>query len=106
MPLGGERLRTKCEWDEAKAASNLAKHGVSFEEAETVSDDPNTAYAPDAVYPGDEERGIAIGYTLENRLLFIVYTSRGEVPRIISARRATAQERRRHERNSKYYNRN
>jgi len=94
-----------CEWDDEKAASNLAKHGVSFEEAETVFDDPNTAYAPDAVYPGDEERGLAIGYTLENRLLFVVYTNRGEVPRIISARRATTQERRRHERNSKYYNR-
>ena len=93
----------KCEWDEQKAAPHLAKHRVSFEEAEAVFDDPNTAYAPDAVYPGDEERGLAIGYTSKNRLLLIVYTNRKEVTRIISARRATAQERRRHEQNRKYY---
>ena len=95
----------ECEWNDEKAASNLAKHGVSFEEAATVFDDPNTAYAPDAVYPGDEERGLAIGYSLDDRLLFVVYTNRGELPRIISARTATAQERRKHEGNRKYYGR-
>jgi uncharacterized protein len=82
-------------WDARKAAANLRKHGVSFEEAATAFDDELGAYYPDALHP---ERFILIGQSYRRRLLYVVHAEVFEdVIRIISARRATARERARYE---------
>ena len=81
------------EWDENKAAANLSKHGVSFEEAKTVFDDLLYVdfYDPDHSY--DEHRYIIVGQSQQGRLLIVSYTERGDVARLISAREATRSER-------------
>ena len=81
------------EWEKNKAASNLSKHGVSFDEARTAFDDPLYIdfYDPDHSY--DEHRYIIIGQSIQNSLLVISYTERGNVIRLISARKATRKER-------------
>ena len=83
----------KFEWDINKSASNLSKHGVSFGEAQTVFEDPFYIdfYDPDHSY--DEHRYIIVGQSAQNRLLIVSYTERGDVIRIISARKATPKER-------------
>jgi uncharacterized protein len=75
------------EWDDAKAATNLAKHGVSFEEAVTAVVDPNALYLADD--SGSEQRLVAIGMSKQTRVLFVVHVERGQRDRIISARVAT-----------------
>jgi len=75
------------EWDDAKAATNLAKHGVSFEEAVTAVVDPNALYLADD--SGSEQRLVAIGMSQQTRVLFVVHVERGQRDRIISARVAT-----------------
>jgi uncharacterized DUF497 family protein len=77
--------------DPLKAAANLKKHGVSFEEAATVLLDPlaRVREDPDAL---DEQRLVALGTSNRGRVLVVVYTLRNEVPRLISARKATKQE--------------
>lgn len=72
------------EWDQNKSASNLLKHGVSFDEAKTVFDDPDHSY--------NEHRYIIIGYSLKNRLLIVAYAERKNKVRLISAREATRRE--------------
>jgi len=72
------------EWDSAKAASNLAKHGVSFPEAATVFADPYAGYLDD---------GSGIGRLVVIGTLYVVHVERGERDRIISARPATGGER-------------
>jgi uncharacterized protein len=79
------------EWDEKKARSNLAKHGVSFRAAQIVFNDPNVYEEPDDFSKEGEERWKAIGLA-DMRLLAIIYAMRGETLRIISARRATKTE--------------
>lgn len=79
------------EWDEEKAARNLKKHGVSFELAAEVFYDENRIEIYDAAHSADEDRYITIG--MVNRLLFVVYTERQANIRLISARPATAKER-------------
>ncbi len=78
------------EWDSVKAASNLDKHNVSFPEAATVFADPFAIY-----FENDSGLGrlVVIGTSLRERLLFVVHVERGHRDRIISARRATRQER-------------
>lgn len=78
------------EWDDAKAASNQAKHGVSFEEAVTALVDPNAVFLADD--SADEARLVAIGMSTQSRVLFVVHVVRGERDRIISARLATGAE--------------
>ncbi len=85
------------EWDPKKAKSNLKKHGVSFDEAVTVFYDPLSATFDDPDHSGDEFRFVTIGFSSGSRLLFVSHSDRGEVLRIISARPATAHERKRHE---------
>jgi uncharacterized protein len=83
------------EWDDAKAASNLAKHGVSFEQARRAFEDLLAIdFADDRRHYG-EERSIRLGM-VGYRLLVIVYTMRGDRVRIISAREAEPHERRRY----------
>ena len=83
------------EYNEAKAKSNLKKHGVTFTEAETALHDPSALCQEDSSSKG-ESRWVLLGMSNKIRLLTVVYTVRSEHIRIISARRAT-----RHE--SKYY---
>jgi uncharacterized protein len=79
------------EWDPAKAASNLAKHGVDFPTATKVFDDPNMRLHADP-RPRGETRFQAIG-SVNTVILFVSYTMRGDICRIISARRASRRER-------------
>jgi uncharacterized DUF497 family protein len=77
-------------WDKRKAAANLRKHGVSFDEAATAFDDPLGAYYPDSLH---EERFILIGYSSQRRLLYVVHAEvEMRTIRIISARKATKRE--------------
>jgi uncharacterized DUF497 family protein len=81
------------EWDEEKAATNLVKHGVSFEEAQTVFGDPLYVDFYDPDHSADEHRYIIIGQSRQGRLLLISYTERDNTARLISAREATRSER-------------
>lgn len=85
------------EWDSEKAKRNLKKHEVSFEEAVTVFYDPLSATFDDPDHSVGEYRYITIGLSSRDRLLVIAHAERGEILRIISARLATAHERKRHE---------
>jgi uncharacterized protein len=80
------------EWDASKAARNLQKHGIAFEEAATVFEDPTFITAVDDEHSVDEERYITIGRSSQDRLLIVAHTDRGGRIRIISARRATKRE--------------
>lgn len=84
------------EWDEEKAMANLRKHKVDFADAVGVFDDSRALSMPEAT--PHEERFIAVGMDLLGRILVVVYTYRGERIRIISARLATASERKTYER--------
>jgi uncharacterized DUF497 family protein len=81
----------------APARYNLKKHGVTFEEAATVFGDPLAAIFDDEVHSEEEQREIIIGHSAKNRLLLVCFTERAEAVRIISARRATKQERKDYE---------
>lgn len=87
-------IRGDFEWDEAKARENLAKHGVSFEEAATVFDDSKALDAPDLLY---EDRFVIIGMSHRSRVLFVVHAERGERIRLISARKASPAQRKKYE---------
>ncbi len=82
------------EWDENKAEKNLAKHGVSFEEAKTVFNDPLFITFSDPEHSIGERRFIILGESAQRRLLVVAYTERFSVTRLISARVATRRERR------------
>lgn len=88
------------EWDESKAAANLKKHGVSFEEAKTVFDNPLAVIFDDEAHSMYEQREIIIGHSQQNRLLLIAFTERYSSIRIISARLATRKEREDYEQNA------
>lgn len=85
------------EWDPQKAKLNYRKHGVSFEEAVTVFYDPLSATFDDADHSVGERRLITVGFSSRGHLLFVSHTERGKALRIISARPATARERKKHE---------
>jgi uncharacterized protein len=85
------------DWDDAKAATNLIKHGISFELASTVFADPGLLTVADLEHSADEERWFSIGLATDGKILSIAYTwSESEPPvikiRLISARRATSRE--------------
>ncbi len=81
------------EWDAKKAESNLAKHGISFEEAATVFGDPKSLTIPDPLHSQAEIRFAILGRSHQGRLLVVVHTERGDNIRIISARQASRRER-------------
>jgi len=84
------------QFDPAKAAANLRKHGVSFADAEGVFQDPLALTIEDPDAEG-ERRFVAVGLGNSGDLLAVVYALRGEEFRLISARRATRKERKRYE---------
>lgn len=90
-------MGTTFEWDESKAIMNNQKHGVSFEEAATVFEDPFSLTIIDEAHSEEENRFVDIGESRSGRLLVVVYTERGESIRIVSSRLATRAERRTYE---------
>jgi uncharacterized DUF497 family protein len=81
-------------WDPRQAKSNETKHGVSFEEAETVFYDEQALLLEDPQPPEAEERFVLLGLSAVLRVLVVVHALRGEdAIRIISARKATREER-------------
>jgi len=89
------------EWDPGKAARNLAKHGVSFDEGSTVFGDPLAGTIPDPRHSVEEYRFVTIGHSVEGSLIVVVHVEQGSRTRIISARRATRRERKRYESKTK-----
>ena len=85
------------EWDPAKAGENASKHGVEFTEAMTVFGDPLEVTIPDPGHSVEEQRFLSMGESSAGRLLVVAYTEREGRIRIISAREATAQERKTYE---------
>ena len=85
------------EWNEKKAEDNFRKHGVSFDEAKTVFNDPFsiTIYDPD--HSSDEQRYVDIGLSSKGRLIVVSYRERDKRIRIISSREATRKEQREYE---------
>lgn len=92
------------EWDDEKAKKNQRKHKVNFEEAKTVFGDPLLVSFPDEYHSDEEERLVSIGASSQNKILLVAHTEILEsgdtiVVRLISARKATASERRVYEEN-------
>ncbi len=83
--------------DPAKALANIEKHGVSFEEAVTVFQDPLAKVHPDAGHSESEPREILIGHSAQRRLLLVAFTDRQGKIRLISAGEVTRRERREYE---------
>ena len=83
----------QCDWNPEKAARNFSKHGVSFEEAATIFEDPLFVVFADPRHSVEKRRFIIIGETAKRKLLMVAYTERSEKVRIISARKATRKER-------------
>ena len=81
------------EWDARKAAGNLSRHGVSFEEAASVFRDPLSQTGADPDHSIGEARSVTFGLSARGRLLAVAHTEHGDTIRIISARLATAGER-------------
>ena len=85
-------MKRHFEWDDEKARTNLQKHGIGFDEASTIFDDPLFITALDDEHSIDEERYITIGLSSKQRILMVAHTERNENIRIISARKATKNE--------------
>ena len=89
-------MNLQFEQDENKSDRNLQKHGVSFEEAQTIFLDPNSQTYDDPLHSQEEPRYIDIGMSARGRLLVVVYTERHSKIRIISSRLSTPQEAKRY----------
>ena len=92
-------MNLKFEWDRKKAASNLSKHRVSFEEALTVFADLLARIFDDEDHSLEERREIIIGHSSQSRLLVVCFTAQGESVRIFGARTTTRRERKDYEEN-------
>jgi uncharacterized DUF497 family protein len=82
---------TSFEWDDRKNAQNLAKHGISFDEAVTIFEGPVLSYEDDS--SDDEVRERSYGLLNGITVICVIHAQRGEATRVISARKATKQER-------------
>jgi uncharacterized DUF497 family protein len=85
------------EWNDEKAKRNAAKHGVDFEEALTIFNDPRSLTFDDVDHSDDEPRYLCLGVSGQGRLLIAAFTETDEVYRLISCRKATARERKAYE---------
>ena len=90
-------MELKFEWDPRKAVKNQARHGVSFEEGASVFGDLLGRIVDDRRHSEAEQRAVLLGTSERNRLLAVMFTERGDAIRLISARKATRQERRNYE---------
>ena len=95
-------MRLNFEWNEQKAKINKNKHGVSFEEANTVFSDPLSLTIDDPLHSRSEQRFIIIGRSIRQRTVVVVYVERRNKIRIISARLATSREKKTYEENNYY----
>jgi uncharacterized DUF497 family protein len=86
------------DWDPFKAEQNRRKHGVTFEEGQSVFDDPMAISFVDPDHSPIEDRELILGYSTTGRLIIVSYTHRGPIARIINARTATRRERSDYER--------
>ena len=85
------------EWNEEKSNGNLRKHGVSFDEAKTVFNDPFAMTISDPEHSAQEDRYIDMGMSSQGRIHMVWYTERGRTIRIIGSRKATRNQRREYE---------
>lgn len=85
------------EWDERKSKKNIRKHGVSFEEAKTVFNDPFAMTISDPEHSTQEERYIDVGMSSRGRILMVWYTELESNIRIIGSRKAPRSERQQYE---------
>ena len=85
------------DWDPEKNLANQRKHGITFEDAVGVLADPYAIFEFDEEHSVAEDRYTVIGMCKRLRILFVVTTDRGETPRLITARPATAHEKRRYQ---------
>jgi uncharacterized DUF497 family protein len=90
-------MRVTITWDSRKAKQNLRRHRVAFEEAATVFTDPLSSTIEDPLHSEEEDRFVIIGESIRRRILVVVHTDEGDTIRIISARVATAFERKQYE---------
>jgi len=90
-------MNVQFEWNPEKEEANLRKHGVTFAEAATVFLDPLSLTVPDPLHSDSEDRFVVTGLSQSQRHLVVVHADRGDRIRIISARLATAAERKRYE---------
>ena len=81
------------EWDENKSDRNLKKHGVDFEEAKTIFNDPFAITIDDPDHSVEEDRYVDIGLSSKGRMLVVWYTERNDNIRIIGSRKAARSER-------------
>ena len=87
------------DWDETKAKTNLQKHGIRFDTASSVFYDPLASVFEDEDHASTEHREVIIGSSAGNQLLVVCFVERNSKVRLISARRATATERKEYEEN-------
>ncbi|MEL6938504.1 MAG: BrnT family toxin [Cyanobacteria bacterium J06598_1] len=87
----------KFDWNEEKAKKNLNKHGISFNEAASVFDDPLFLSFADLDHSIEERRFIIMGESIKGHLLVVSYTDREDITRLISARPVTRKERKAYE---------
>jgi hypothetical protein len=92
----------KFKWDKRKAEINRKKHNISFEEASTVFADLLSLTIPDPLHSVNEERKVIMGYSEKQWLLVVVHTEKQDTIRIISARKATACERKVYEKTDRH----
>lgn len=92
------------EWDENKNQENIKKHGISFQEAQTVFRDKGTVIAFDENHSGSEDRFLIIGFSIKLNLLIVChcYRQNNTIIRIISARKVTKSEAIEYEKNKKW----
>ena len=85
------------DWDPRKAIINRRRHGIDFADAGTVFHDDRAITIPDEEDSDEEDRFVTLGMDVLGRILVVVYTWREDLPRLISARKATVRERRQYE---------
>ena len=90
-------MSLRFEWNRKKALLNVRKHGLTFEEASTIFGDSLSLTIPDTFHSIGEDRFITIGTSAKGRILVVMHTERHDVIRIISARKATKNERNQYE---------
>jgi uncharacterized DUF497 family protein len=94
-------MSVRFEWDPSKATLNISKHGISFDEALTVFDDPLARIFDDLDHSLEEHREIIVGHSINSRLLLVCFIERAkDVIRTVSARSLTRTERKEYEENN------
>lgn len=90
-------MALRFEWDSKKNLVNKRKHGIAFEEASTIFGDPLSLTIRDPAHSLGEDRYITVGTSMKSRLIVVVHTERSNTIRIITARKATSNERKQYE---------